>query len=226
MALLWPSILVPAVAGFHLKPMLQMGPRTFDGRAQRGAPDAGYWVATFADIVINSTDRVLEFRGLIAALEGGLEDVLVGPCEAARAPRVDGASVLRHIPYSDGTRHTDGAGFRQSAIVVFLTEDTPLRATRLTAAIETSGPLRRGMYFSVGERLHIITSVPEISAGRASFSFLPPLRQPASAGARLDFARPRCLMRLASGDTGRLDLELNRFGRPTVELEESPNGLS
>ena len=225
MAEVWPSILVPVNTLWHIKPMIQNGPVTFDGRSQRGAPDAGYWTATLSDIVINTDDRVLEFRALIASLQGGLVPVIVGPCDCRRVPRPPAGSSAHGIPYADQVRHSDGTGFRQSSIIVAATTAAALRATSLTVDILAAGDLRRGHYFSIRDRLYMITSVPEVAGDKASFRFLPPLREPVAAGDSIEFEHPRATMRLASGDSGQMDLEARRFARPSVELEESFDGL-
>ncbi|MFT4129968.1 hypothetical protein [Labrys sp. (in: a-proteobacteria)] len=220
----WPTILVPRTPMWFLKPMIQQGPSTFSGRSQKGAPSAGYWIATLGDILVNTSDRILELRALVAALEGGLGRVLIGPCECGRVPRPPGWP-RRHIPFSDQSYFDDGAGFQQSGIAIEIAAPITAGSTRLEVNILQAGELRRGMYFSIDNHLHIITSVPDVQEGRASFSFLPPARAAAEAGAEVEFARPRAVMRLSKADTGQLSLDMNRRASPTIELEEAFDGI-
>ncbi len=229
--ILWSSLLIPVEPMFRIKPMLAKGPTSFSGKRQNVASDAGYWVATLSDFPVVTRDQILEWRGIIADLQGGLEDLIIGPFDHFRAPVHSGLPpVMTGIPHSDGSPFSDGAGYRQSSIKVILTSSLALRATSAVLTIEAAGPLRRGMLFTIwtGPRpsMYIITKEPEISGNRATIKFLPPLRAAAPAGTEVDFADPKLVMNLASPDSGELPLDMGRWSRPSIELEESWNGFS
>lgn len=57
--------------------------------------------------------------------------------------------------------------------------------------------------------------------GPMTLSVLPWLRDDYGPGYDLVFARPVCLARLASDDTGKLDLDLLRFGQVTLDFVEA-----
>jgi hypothetical protein len=211
--------------------MLAKGPASFSGRKQNVASDAGYWVGSMADFPVVSTDQILEWRGIIADLQGGLEDIIISPFDHLRAPVHSGLPpVITGIPHSDGSFFSDGAGYSQSSIKVSAASNLSFRSTSAVLGIEAAGPLKRGMYFSVydGMRpsMYIITKPPEINGSTANISFLPPLRTAVASGAEVDFADPKLVMNLASADSGELALDMGRWGRPSIELEESWNGFS
>ncbi len=229
--IVWSSLLIPVEVMFRIKPMLIAGPTSFSGKKQMVASDAGYWVGTMSDFPIVTTDQILEWRGIIADLQGGLEDIIISPFDHLRAPVHSGLPpVITGIPHSDGSFFSDGSGYSQSSIRVSLSASLGLRATAAVLTIQEAGPLKRGMYFSVydGMRpsMHIITKPPEITGNTATIRFLPPLRSPVSAGNDVDFADPKLVMNLASPDSGELSLDMGRWARPSIELQESWNGLS
>lgn len=226
----WSSLLIPANVMFRIKPMLSQGPQTFSGRSQKVGTDAGYWVATLSEFPVLTPEKILEWRGIIGALQGGLEDLLIGPFDEFQAPLYRGLPpIITSIPHSDGSLFDDGSGYSQSSIIVTASESRDLRATSLSLKIQQAGELKRGMYFSAYQdgrpSMHMITQPPVISKSTAMISFLPPLRFPVLEDARIDFADPKILMNLASPDAGELNLEYGRWSRPSIDLEESWNGL-
>lgn len=229
--IVWSSLLIPVEVMFRIKPMLVTGPTSFSGKKQMVASDAGYWVGTMSDFPVVTTDQILEWRGIIADLQGGLEDIVISPFDHLRAPVHSGLPpVIADIPHSDGSFFSDEAGYSQSTIKVTLSAGLGLRATSAVLNIQEAGPIKRGMYFSVydGVRpsMYVITKPPEIEGNVANIRFLPPLRAPVAAGGEVDFADPKLVMNLASADSGELSLDMGRWGRPSIELQESWNGLS
>lgn len=235
MPLTWPTILKPQTVDFALAPMLVRGPAATSGLRQAVGTDAGFWVASLGGVPIRTADEVREWRWLVAAAQGGLEDIIVGPFDCRQAPRpfAHRGVELTGIPHSDGASFSDGAGYSQSLISAFLHASRSLRATSLTIDIAIAGPIRRGMFFSIANRLYIITSTPVTNVAgaaygvgqRVTFDFLPPLRAAATAGVEVEFGKPRATMRLADPATGRLSLRTGRFGDPDLDLVESFDGL-
>lgn len=230
----WSGVLIPVEVMFRIKPMLTRGPASFSGKRQIGAADAGYWVATLTGFPIVSPEQILEWRGLIGDLQGGLQDLVISAFDSFQAPVVgDLPPIITGIPHSDGALFSDGTGYSQSTIHVKLGDDRALRATSARLIIGEAGPLKRGMYFSRMEqtpvgmrpRMYMITKPPEVVGDVANITFLPPLRSDAIGGEELDFADPRITMNLSSPDVGALPLDYGRWSRPTLELEESWYGL-
>lgn len=225
-----PSHIVPVRLMFRIKPLQTLGPRSFSGKQQVQVTDSGYWVASLAEFPIVHRDQILDWRGIMASLEGMAGDLVVGPYDDLRAPIRNGVPPLvAGIPTSDGVLFPAGTDYMQSTIKVTLANNRPLRATTAALSVERAGPIRRGMYFSLtdGDRpsMHIITKQPTTSGGNVNIQFRPPLRFAAASGATVDFANPRAVMNLASADEGALDLDMGRWARPSLELVESWNGL-
>ncbi|SOC47100.1 hypothetical protein SAMN05892877_1279 [Rhizobium subbaraonis] len=224
------SHLVPTRIMFRIKPMQDLGPRSFGGKQQVGVTDAGYWVGSLGQFPIADRDQILDWRGIIASLEGMAGDLMVGPFDDLRAPTFGAfPPVVTGIPHSDGATFSDGSGYSQSTIRITLAGALPRRATSAVLTIHQAGALQRGMYFSVYEglrpSLHIITKPPEIDGNHATIQFRPPLRFAVESGATVDFATPKALMNLASADEGALDLDMGRWARPSLELVESWSGV-
>lgn len=224
-----PSHLDPRGISFRLTWFQGVGPRTFGGKRQVQPVDC-FWTATLSDFPVVDRDQILDWRGIVAAMEGMAGDIIVGVYDERRAPTFGSfPPVITGIPHSDGAKFSDGSGYSQSTIRVTLSGDRQLRATSATLTIHQAGALRRGMYFSVYDglrpSLHIITKTPEISGDQATIQFRPPLRFPVKSGETVDFATPKAVMNLASSDEGALDLDMGRWARPSLELVESWNGL-
>lgn len=235
MAIYWPSILLPQEVTPHLMPMSGFGPPSSGGLRQVVSNDAGFWQMTLGGVPIRTADQVREWRWLVAAGQGGIEDIIVGLFDCRQAPRPFAGRGVEDvgIPHSDGSTFSDGAGYSQSLVRMTLHADAALRATSITVNIIIAGRVKRGMFFSIGDRLHIITSAPTISVAggdlgagqRISFNFLPPLREAVTAGDVVEMGKPKATMRLASADAGRLTLRTGRFGDPDVELVEAWDGF-
>lgn len=224
----WPSILRPRKLQFHIQPSLTVGPQSFGGLRQKRGGSAGFWTAS-ASFDVYSADEIREWRGVVAALQGGLGTVKIGVFDDRQAPHpldAAGRPILpEDEPFSDGTFFTDGRGFLQSTIMAYLAEPLALRATVAQVRVEVGGDLKRGMYFSVAGRLYLITSQPTRAGSIWTFRFLPEFRVAADADTWVELRRPTALMMLASEDTGALSLESFYQGHPEIAFTESWDGL-
>lgn len=224
----WPSLLRPRRVMFHIMPALTVGPQSFGGLRQKRGGSAGSWVASAAFDVF-SADEIREWRGVVAALQGGLGTVKIGVFDDRQAPHpldAGGRPILPgDEPFSDGTLFTDGRGFLQSTIRAYLAGPLALRATTAAVRVEAGGELKRGMYFSIAGRLYLITSQPTREGSVWRFRFLPEARLAAEDGTWVELRRPTALMNLAAQDTGTLSLESYYQGHPEIEFTESWDGL-
>ena len=198
----------------------------FGGGQQRGAPDAGHWTMKLTADLYHER-QVLAWRGFVTAIQGGLEPFVIGIFDDRHAPAPSGISATSGgVPHSDGSLHSDGSGYAQSNIEIVAAEAIEDGATSLKAAVTISGPLRRGMFFSVRDRLYQVTSHPEeTSPGVWAFRFLPPAREEAPAGVALEFARPVCRMTFADPMTGQMDVTPPYLAEATLDLEEAGVGF-
>jgi hypothetical protein len=226
----FPSLFIPKSVLFHLVPQNNSGPRSASGKSQVRATDAGFWKASVS-FDIHTADEVREWRGFVTALQGKVTEFNIGVFDDRQAPAADGGStVVTGITHSDDTTFSDETGYLQSDILVEATEAADLRATALTLTITRAGDIKRGMYFSHRDgyrhHLYIVTAVTSEDGSEIGITFLPPARVAIAAGDAIEFGIPQCTMTLADQMSGQLTMERNYRGSPSIEMEESFNGLT
>jgi hypothetical protein len=221
----WSTLLRPKSISIYPVPMVQMGPRTFDGRNQLGAPDAGYWGGKIG-FQVYTRDQLLEWRGLIASFEGGLNPFVIGVFDERQAPTPDGMPLMiEDIPHSDGTLFSDGSGYSQSSIEVIAKDGWQDGDVSAVLKVVSAGPLSRGMYFSVADRLSMIVKPPDQSGDEVEVRFWPPARLPVAANVEANFHNPTLTAQLADPKSGAIDLSGMYYGEPTIEIVESFDGV-
>ena len=227
MTIMWPDkVLPPQNVNFDIAPRTLAGPSSISGYTQVVASDAGLWKATFGNVVVNRRDRVLTFRAIAVLLEGRLNPILVPRCHAYQ-PNPGNADSLAPgfydgVPHSDGTFFSDGTGYVGSTFSATIRFNLAIRAVSLVLDIEAGGgTIQPGQDFSIGERMYRVRSVTYSSSATATVAFRPPLREAVAAGTSVNFDKPVCRMRLASDDEMNLELQLRRFGAPTVNFIEA-----
>jgi len=229
MAIAFPPILLPSSVSFFLRNTARSAGASINGAEQVVVSGAGIWAATM-QIEAGREESGLSFRGFMAAMAGRANEVEIGPFDVYTPHDVQGRRVSDEprsaalIAQTGGLPLHDGSGFGQSETVhATLAANAALRATRitLTAAPGWTVP-RPGQYFGIGARLYIATgSYRATESDPWTVDFRPPLREAATAGARVITDRPVCTMRLASDETGQLELQLRRYGAVTLDLVEA-----
>ncbi|MBP2459582.1 hypothetical protein J3A65_000332 [Rhizobium sp. PvP014] len=210
------------------------GPMTFSGKSQVVGTDAGFWVATLSNFIVRTPDHIREWRALVADLQGGLNDLVIGAFDCKQIPRVDGLPVVIRSPFAENGALVDGPWTSRNSIRVSANGAASMRSTTLVLEVGQAGPLKKGMYFTIRTliagvlvpRMYMITREPEVVGSKATVRFLPPLRHAVDAGADVDFTNPEVAMNLSSDDEGELDIRMRRFSSPSLNLQESWNGLS
>lgn len=223
MTIRWPcDVLIARNVSFDIAPRTLAGPTSVSGKTQTVSTDAGIWKVTLGAIVIRDRQTRLAFRAFANLLEGRLNPILVPRCRADQ-PVPSGAvaaGLYDQIPHSDDTLFDDDSGYSQTVIDVEASSGASARAVSMAITINYAGTIEPGMDFSVGERMYRVRSVVYASASSATITFRPPLREAVSAGAVLNFDDPVCRMRLVSDDQMDLELQMRRFGSPTVQFVE------
>ncbi|WP_303758336.1 hypothetical protein [Sphingobium yanoikuyae] len=179
----------------------------------------GRWVADYQNAPLNRREKVLSWRALRALLNSGTRAIIFPICDARHQPVVSRS----RVPHSDGTPFSDDSLYSSGDCEVYAAADAPLRATSLTLNIVQLGkPLIAGERFSIehptwSHRLYEIATIEGDQVG-----FRPPLREAVTAGTALNFADPRCVMRL-SGD---MSAPLNgpRFAAGSLMMVEDMTG--
>lgn len=225
----WPSVLMPSSEDWSLRGGTRSGGQTFQGNEQIVASPTARWRATLS-IPCWEPEHVRALRRVVAM--GRPQTWLVGPYEVERAPwNVD--FIGGKITYAQGEK--DGpaweAGTDTSSILNFqLYGAAALNDPGLSILRVKGGVLEPGMLFSLGGRLHIISALDGETGtpgGQGAANALlgvyirPWARAAYPVATPVEFGRPVCTMRLASDDTGALELQLSRYGTVTVELVEA-----
>jgi hypothetical protein len=223
MTLMWPdAVLRPQNVAFDLAPRTLAGPSSVSGFTQVVASDAGIWKAKFGGIIVNRRQRVLAFRAIDALLEGRMTPILVPLCRGYQpvpAGAVD-AGLYQEVPHSDDAFFDDDTGYVGTVNDVTASAGAPARAVSIPVEIGYAGEIEPGQHFSIGERLYRVRGIVVAGPTAATITFRPPLREAVASGDRLEFDNPICRMRLATDDAMNLELQLRRFGSPTVEFIE------
>lgn len=231
--LAWPSILVPSSESWNVnRGASRSGGRSLTNQEQVVVGPSGYVTATLT-VPCNKPARVLAMRALLAGLDGRAGTVLVGPFEVTRAPWFTDPLTGGKITYGMGAKDAaidpayETNPDTASTLDFKVGNPAAMNATALNITVNRGGRIEPGMFFSVGGRLHIITAVtaqdvtPPNGPGAANVNFRPWLRSDYPTGTVIEFGKPLATMRLASDDTGAMELQLSRYGTVTLDLVEA-----
>jgi hypothetical protein len=234
--LIWPSILVPSSESWNVnRGASRSGGRSLANQEQVVVGPSGFVTATLT-VPCNKPAKVLAMRALLAGLDGRAGTVLVGPFEVARAPwfvdpltggkittcRGDQDAALDAAWDANADTSAD-LDFRAAGAIA-------MNATALTVKRNRGGLLAPGMFFEIASRLHMITALTTAdptgdgglaAPGNIGIQFRPWTRADYPANTAIELGHPRCTMRLASDDTGAMELQLSRYGSVTLDLVEA-----
>lgn len=228
MAIGWPAILAPRTASWMLENASRSGGASITGAEQVTASASSRWRASMT-IPLVREEWILSFRALVASLDGRAGEVEVPMFDVFTPRDINGRrlSPIGGAPFGDldgGLLLHDTSALGQTEYThATLAANAALRATGITLTASPNWTVPRpGQYFGIGARLYIARDVYRANDGDAwTVDFRPGLRAAALAGARVIVDRPVCTMRLASDDTGALDLEFARYGQATLEMVEA-----
>lgn len=141
-----------------------------------------------------------------------------------RRPIVDG------IPHSDGSLFSDGSGYSQSTVYGLITANAAVGAGIISLQLfGAARPLRWSDWFSIyhptkGWRAYRYWNVISKSEGDSPVYQLginPTLREAITAGTRVEFARPMCVMKFPTGFTLPWEYQAWYQARPTLQFIEA-----
>lgn len=161
-----------------------------------GTDGGGRVVVEFNDFDLDEPEVARAWDAIDAYMDGGLRPMIVPLCDGAMQP----AFHFDGVPHSDDTPFSDESLYGTPGAVVTLAADAPLRATIIQIDIELLNGDPLG-WFSIDHatwrhRAYKVAEIIAQTATTATISIRPPLREATSAGAALDFANPRCTMRI------------------------------
>lgn len=222
MAITWPTVLVPRRCDPTLRNFTAGGARAKTGRQQRVFSDAGFWVVPYVDFPIYTPAHTRAWNAMIARLRQG-EQII--------------AKIFDHST-PDGGLNTDASAELSGSHAARATQAT-IKATGIVVAL--------GSYFSIGNRLHIVTEVvsgsgalvhnPISDSGPWDDSlpwedgeppevtyvvkFLPPFRSAYGDETAVRFDNLTLTAELESLTDGDLALDVGRWGTASMTLREA-----
>ena len=147
--------------------------------------------------------------------------------------------IISGIPHSDGALFSDTSGYSQATVFGTMATDAPLNAGQITLNIfGNSRNLRWSDWFSIyhptkgwrayrywesNDPIPVTATVDGVSyTGQQYLLALDrPLREAVTAGTRIEFARPRCVMKFPSGFTLAWEAEGWWQSKPTMQFVEA-----
>lgn len=221
MTILWPIHTLPARdVSFDIASRTLAAPVSIGGATQVVSSDAGLWRVTLGNVVVNRRDRVLAYRAIANLLEGRLGSILIPHCRGFQ-PASGNADLFEPVPHDDDAPFGDDATYEGGATSVQLSSGVSARGVSANVVINYSvGDIEPGQVFSLGDRMYRLRTVVYTTPATASITFRPPLRESAAEGDFLEFDSPVVRCRLADDAGMDLDLQLRRFGNPTVNFIE------
>lgn len=225
----WPPALRFSEVMLEPRGASRSGGPSLSGQEQVVVSPAARWVGTMTVPIAdrrygpqNQQDAVLAWRWMKA---GGRAAVILVPASDGRGPAHRAGIVPSggSIPFSDGARFSDGSGFSQGYSGATLADAVAMNATQIRISLGTGLRLLPGMRFSMpGGRLHEISDLVDWDGANLWTVRIGPWTVADwPAGTDLEFDKPVCRMRLASDESGSLNLSLNRFATPTIEFVEA-----
>lgn len=180
------------------------GGESLSGDEDLIATDGGGRVfVEIGDPYLDDPEAALAWRALDAYLDGGARAIIVPFCDGRHQPYAADITV----PHSDDTTFSDETEYLQSGATGRIAQDAALRATTLHLDnLDLPRDLLGGEWLSIDHptmrwRAYRIAEILEYDAenGTATVSIRPPLRDAVAAGENVDFANPRCTMRVDGG---------------------------
>lgn len=195
----------------------------------------GYWSCSMTDVSLSGTRKAdikqltLLWRAIRQICDGGVNSIIVPRNDALFRPWPTGVSQSSgtNIPHSDGSLFSDGVGYYQPTIDIRCA-GASLRGTELDVTIHYGGQLQGGESFSInhptmGWRMYEIATVKRFTDINFRISFMPPLREDVPEDdVRLEFDRPRCMMRLVSTNSMDLSVQPWTFNSASTAFIEAP----
>lgn len=161
-----------------------------------GTDGGGRVALTLQDFDLDEPEVARAWDAIDAWMDGGLRPMIVPFCDAVHQP----ALFFDGVPHSDGTPFSDESLYETPGTDVSLAVDAPLRATVIQVDVASLNGDPLG-WFSIDHatwrhRAYKVAEIIAQTATTATISIRPPLREATVAGTAIDFASPRCVMRI------------------------------
>lgn len=187
----------------------EFSPPTLDGTIQvRNGNGGGLWRCTFSRVPLWTREEALKWSQFEVQLAGGLEPV--------------------SVPWNICAQYPTPTSGDPADIEIRTVGATAARSTTIVVDLITSGELLPGMHFSknnatYGQRMYRIAAVADVvgQPTQRSLTIWPPLRASIDDDLALIFDEVRCVMKLATSDAMKNELDLRVSGMPSVSFVEA-----
>jgi hypothetical protein len=224
-ALAWPTSTLPfRDVMFARRNLSRSGGLTITGIEQVVQSASDFWAATVHLGKIHSGSQILAYRALQAQNWGRAGEWIIPVCSSYGLPSELAAP---DYSFSDDWSADFSIGPPPTTIPPAGGGLTTVLAARGARSITVGfeDPLMvplPGMYFSIGNYLYVVATATSVGVRLYTITFAPGLRIAAPIETVVEFASPRCLMRLAQDNIGDLTLEQLRFSDITLNFVEVP----
>lgn len=211
------------------------------------ATGGGFVAIDYSDIQLSNTnrDRVLLFNRFMIALQGGIRTCIVPFLTDFIAPVVGdpfgpmfssvfggGNSNSETLTtFSDGSLFSDGSSFAQPPVAGTITAAGSAGDGTVSLTVVGGRELQGGEWFGVQHptksfRAYNVTDIDSQSVDgngtvTATVAIRPTLRDVLTVGMIVDWWRPRCLMRIKSGNDATIDLANFWYATPSLSFVEA-----
>lgn len=175
----------------------------------------GLWTVRYSQVMVFGAPQHLYYQYLRNYLRGGVRSIIVPMLTDYVAPTpVAGGPLFVTTTFSDSSLFSDSSSFGQSTISAAMEGAQAQNATTIQLKIIAGGLLQGGETFSIDHlspkwhRCYGISEIDSVGTPDANGAIIyqvaitPPLRAAVADQTSLEFARPKCLMRLAAGGGG------------------------
>lgn len=196
----------------------------------------GLVAVKYADIGLGNLDgsNLRYWSRLSAILTGGVRSIIVPLLTDFMVQTYTvggGLSEAAVVSFSDGALFSDGSSFSQLIINAICAVDAPLNAGTIVINMIAGFSLEGGEWFSIEHptrlsRAYCITDVDGVvsqnaNVGTFTVGIRPPLREAVPAGSKINFVRPRCLMRVDAAAAITNDVDGWWWSTPEIAFIES-----
>lgn len=196
----------------------------------------GMMTAMMENMMLEGPDERYEVLSWLGSrLNGGFRNIVVPLVndKVGPFPVINGGMrpIVRGITHSDGSLFSDGSGYSQSTVYGEATANAAVNAGIISLRVYGAARkvFRWSDWFSImhptkGWRIYRSWELIEQSGGENPVSRIaisPPLREAIKVGDRIELARPRCVMKLARGQTVPWGYSGFYSSRPSVSFVEA-----
>lgn len=199
----WPrQTLKPARMAFLQAPFTRGGAPSIDGVSRPVRSDRGFWRFRYFGVALNSAERRKAWTKLRARLSGRAGLIVLPIWTFDRAPWPNGGPEAPLITiHTDGTRFTDGTGYRERVIDIRAGAAVPIGSTVVTLRVIAGADDVEGIGFSYHHAYYETGEILDrIDENTFRVTVYPAIREAIGKGAYLECDLPTCMVHLEADE--------------------------